>query len=135
MQEISINYWAILVAALIRVVTGALWFSPFAFRESWRKIVGIDEATMNAGLPKAIALDVVGSLVMAFVLVHAVVYAGAATLGQGAAVGFFNWLGFIVVVQLSETMHENRPFRYFWISAGYNLIALVLMGALLAVWR
>ena len=135
MQEIAINYWALIVATLIRVVIGALWFSPFAFLESWRKIVGIDEATMNAGLPRAIVGDVISTFVMAFVLVHAVVYAGAATLGQGAAVGFFNWLGFVFVVQLNATMHENRPFKYLAISSGYNLIALVLMGALLAVWR
>ena len=135
MQEIAINYGALVVAALIRIVVAALWFSPFAFMESWRAIVGLDVKTMNAGMPRAIATDVVGSLVMAFVLVHAVVYAGAATIGQGAAVGLFNWLGFIAVIQLSETMHENRPLRYLLITTGYNLIALVLMGALLAVWR
>jgi hypothetical protein len=135
MQDIAINIWALIVAALIRVLIGGLWFSPFAFVERWRRVVGIDTATMNAGMPRAIAFDVVGSLVMAFVLVHAVVYAGAATLGQGAAVGFFNWLGFIAVVQLSETMHEHRPSHFFAVTTGYNLIALVLMGALLAVWR
>jgi hypothetical protein len=134
-QEIAINYWALAVAALIRIALGALWFSPIAFVESWRKSVGIDEATMNAGMPRAIAFDVVGALVMAFVLVHSIVYADAATLLQGAAVGFWNWLGFIAVVLLSATMHEHRPIKYFAINAGYNLIALILMGALLAVWR
>ena len=39
--------------------------------------------------------------VMAFVLLHAVHYAGATTIGTGAAVGFFNWLGFIGVVGCS----------------------------------
>ena len=116
MQDIPINMWALIVAALIRIVVAALWFSPFAFMESWSGIVGIDVKTMNAGMPRAVATDVVGSLVMTFVLVHAVVYAGAATIGQGAAVGFFNWLGFIAVIQLSETMHENRPFKYLWIT-------------------
>jgi|SRR5579863_9652201 uncharacterized protein DUF1761 len=135
MQDITFNVWALIVAALIRIVIGALWFSPPAFQSQWLKIVGMDEATMRGGLPRAIAVDVVGSLVMAFVLVHAVVYAGAATIWQGAAVGFFNWLGFIAVVQISETMHEHRPLQFFWIATAYNLIALVLMGALLAVWR
>jgi Protein of unknown function (DUF1761) len=134
-QDISINIWALIGAALIRVVIGAAWFSPIAFLPRWLALVGLDETTMRAGLPRAVAVDVVGSLVMAFVLVHAVVYAGASTIAQGAAVGFFNWLGFIAVVELSATMHEHRSFAYFAISAGYNLIALLLMGALLAVWR
>ncbi len=135
MQEVPINVWALIIAALIRIVIGALWFSPIAFLQRWLAIVGLDETIMKAGMPRAIAFDVVGSLVMAFVLVHAVVYAGAATIGQGAAVGFFNWLGFIAVVQLSETLHEHRPLLFFAINAGYNFIALILMGALLAVWR
>jgi Protein of unknown function (DUF1761) len=135
MQDISINIWPIIAAAAIRVVLGAAWFSPMAFLPRWRAIVGMDEATMRAGLPRAVAFDVVGAIVMAFVLVHSVVYAGAASIGQGAAVGFFNWLGFIAVTQLSATMHERRPFAYFAINSGYNLIALLAMGALLAVWR
>jgi Protein of unknown function (DUF1761) len=135
MQDISINVWALIVTAAIRVVLGAAWFSPVAFLPRWRAIVGMDEATMRAGLPRAIAVDVVGALIMAFVLVHAVVYAGATTIGQGAVAGFFNWLGFIAVVQISATMHEHRPFAYFAINSGYNLVALLAMGALLAVWR
>jgi len=135
MQDVPINVWALIVAALIRIVIGGLWFSPIAFFHRWLAITGLDEATVNAGMPRAIVFDVIGSLIMAFVLVHAVVYAGAATIGQGAAVGFFNWLGFIATVQLSETLHEHRPLRFFAINAGYNFIALILMGALLAVWR
>ena len=135
MHEVPINYWALVVAALIRIALGAAWYSPIGFIERWRTAVGIDEATMKAGMLRAVAFDVVGALVMAFVLVHAVVYAEAATLGQGAAVGFFNWLGFVAVVLFSATMHEHRPIRYFMINAGYNLIALILMGAVLAVWR
>ncbi len=135
MQDIAINYWALLVAALLRIVVGGLWYSPFAFAPAWRDLVGLDEARMKAGLPKAIVIDVIGSLVMAFVLVHAVVYAGAAGVGQGAAVVFFNWLGFIAVILLGVTIYEQRPLKLFFINAGFNLIALVLMGALLAVWR
>ena len=135
MQEVPVNVWALIVAALIRIVSRAVWFSPSAFLQHWLAITGLGETAMKAGMPRAIAFDVIGSLVMAFVLAHAVAYAGAATLGQGAAVGFFNWLGFIATVQLSGTLHEHRPLRFFAINTGYNFIALILMGALLAVWR
>jgi hypothetical protein len=135
MQDIAINYWALAIAAALRIVVGALWYSPFAFAPAWRDLVGIDETQMKAGLPRAIVVDVIGSLVMAFVLVHAVVYAGATGLSQGAAVGFFNWLGFVAVILLGVTIYEQRPLKLFFINAGFNLIALALMGALLAVWR
>ena len=135
MQEIPVNILALIFAAAIRFVVGALWYSPVAFAPAWRHLVGIDEAQMKAGLPRAIAVDLVGSFIMAFVLVHAVVYAGATSVWTGAAVGFFNWLGFVAVILLAQNVYEQRPLKLFAINAGFNLIALLLMGALLAVWR
>jgi len=134
MQDVPLS-WAMLVAAIIRIIVGGLWFSPFAFAEPWRRIVGLIPEQMKAGMPKAIAADVVGSLLMAWVLAHAVVYAGAASLGQGAAVGFFNWLGFVAVIQFTSVLYEQRPLKLFGVQSGFNLASLLLMGALLAVWR
>jgi hypothetical protein len=71
----------------------------------------------------------------AFSLAHAVVYAGATGLSQGAAVGFFSWLGFVAVILLGVTIYEQRHLKLFFINAGFNPIGLALMGAFLAVWR
>ena len=134
MQEVPFS-WAMLVAAVIRMMVGALWFSPIAFAPAWQKIVGVTQDQMRTGFPKAIAADAVGSLIMAWALAHAVAYAGAATLAAGAAVGFFNWLGFIAVVLFTAVIYEQRAVKLFWLTGGFNLVALILMGALLAVWR
>ena len=134
MQDVPLS-WAMLVAALIRMVVGGLWFSPLAFVAPWQKIIGLTPEQMKTGMPRAIAADAVGSLIMAFVLAHAVAYAQAATLGQGLAVGFFNWLGFVAVVQFTGVLYEQRPMKLFLLQSGFNLVALVLMGALLALWR
>ena len=82
---------------------------------------------------KALIPDVIGSFVMAFVLVHAVHYAGAHGIGQGAAVGFFNWLGFVAVATLGMVTFEKRPLKLYLINNGYLVIALLIMGAILAV--
>lgn len=71
---------------------------------------------------------------MAFVLVHAVHYAGAVTLGTGAAVGFFNWLGFMGATTLAATFYEKKPLQLWAINNGYLLLILLTMGAILAVW-
>jgi len=135
MKEIPINFWAVLVAAVAKMVVGAIWYSPPLFAGPWRALIGISEADMKAVLGKAMAVDFVGSLIMAFVLVHAVVYAGATTAVLGAAVGFLNWLGFVATVTIAQVTYERRPFRLFLINNGALLIALVIMGAILAVWR
>jgi hypothetical protein len=135
MREFPINYLALLVAVVARMVLGALWYSPLLFVGPWMETVGRTEAEVRAGLPKALVSDALGSFIMAFVLVHAVHYAGAHTAILGAAVGFFNWLGFVAVVTINSVVHEGRPFRHFLINNGYQLISLLLMGAIVAVWR
>src|SRR5437667_9380493 len=110
MHEIAINWLALVVAVLVRMALGAAWFSPPLFLKPWLAVSGVSEAEMKAGMPKALAVDLLGAVIMAFVLVHAVKYAGAQGIAQGAAVGFLNWLGFVAVTTLSATLHEHRPF-------------------------
>jgi Protein of unknown function (DUF1761) len=79
-------------------------------------------------------VDLVASLVMAWVLVHAVHYAGAASAFQGAAVGFFNWVGFVGATTLAMGFYEQRPYRLWLINNGYQLLTLLVMGVIVAVW-
>ena len=134
MREIPINFFAILSAAAAKVLIGTLWYSPGLFLKSWLELAGVTEDEMKARFGKAVAVDVIGSFLMAFVLVHAVRYAGATTASQGIAVGFFNWLGFVAVVTIGIVTYERRPFKLFLINNGYLLISLLVMGAILAVW-
>ena len=134
MLEIPINWWAVVVAAVVKFVLGALWYSPPLFLRPWQHLAGVDDAAMRMRMPLALPTDALGSLIMAVVLVHAVRYAGVRGWGQGAALGFFAWLGFIAVTQVPATIYEGRSWRFFAINAGYLLVALLLMGAILAAW-
>ena len=55
---------------------------------------------------------------MAFVLVDAIRYAGATGPAQGAAVGFFNWLGFVFIVVLEEYAATKSAFKLVAIKGG-----------------
>jgi hypothetical protein len=134
-QEFPIKYVALLVAAIARTVIGAVWYSPALFGAPWMALVQCSEAEMKRRMPRALPLDLVGNFIMAFVLVHAVHYAGAATLGQGAAVGFFNWIGFVAVATFFSVTFEGRPFKLFAINNGFQLLSLLVMGGIVAVWR
>ena len=94
MQEISPNWIALVVAVVVKQVIGAGWFSPLAFGPQWCALTGVKESEMRARLPKVLPIEFVASLVMAFVLVHAIRYAGADGWGLGAVVGFLDWLGY-----------------------------------------
>jgi hypothetical protein len=134
MQPVPIHIGPFLVAVLVKVVVGAVWYSPALFLKQWQRLAGVTDEQMKGGMAKGMITWIVGALIMTFVLAHAVYYAGAKSFATGAAVGFFNWLGFVLVVQLDDWAAAKRPTQLLAINSGSNLVALVIMGAILGGW-
>jgi hypothetical protein len=135
MNAITINYWAVLVAAIVRMAVGFFWYSPPMLLKPWQALTGVTPESMRAGLGKAMAIDIIGSLIMAFALANIIAASGIGDWLNGALAGFWVWLGFMATLHVSLWGYENRSLKLIAINLGNNLIALVLMGALLAVWR
>jgi hypothetical protein len=131
----AVNYLAVLVAAIVNMALGAIWYSPYVLGTQWMALAGVTQAQMKARMAPALAVDVAGSLVMAFILAYAVRYAGASTFVAGAVVGFWIWFGFIATTTLSQVIYENRPMQLFFINNGFRLLSLAIMGAIVAAWR
>lgn len=134
MQHFPINYLALAVAAIARFLFGWMWYSPLLFGKTWITLTNCNAQEMKRRMPMLAVADLIANFVMAFVLVHAVHYAGAVNAAQGAMVGFFNWLGFIASVMLMLTLYEKRPVKLWWINGGFQLISLLIMGAIVAAW-
>jgi hypothetical protein len=135
MPAIPINWLAVIVAAIIRMAVGFVWYSKPLMLTPWQQLTGVTPETMRAGLTKAMVVDVIASLVMAFALANIIGASGITDWLNGALAGFWVWLGFIATVLVSLWGYENRSLKLIAINLGNNLIALVLMGALLAVWK
>ncbi len=142
MFEIAINWWAIIVTTIISVVIGSLWYGPI-FGKAWMNAVGISmpevmTPEMKKMMYRSYALVIIGSLVMNYVLLYSIVFASAYMNASGAyagiMAGFWNWLGFIAPVTLGSVLWENRPWKYWFITAGYYLVMLLINGAILAGW-
>ena len=121
MPEIVPNPWALAGCVVIRMAVGALWYSPVLFLKPWLRLSGVSDGQMKKGFAKAIVTDLVLSLFMAFVLLHAIRYAlpTSHSVVLAMSVGFLNWLGFIVPVQAGAMTYEKKPFGYF-INSGYQ---------------
>ena len=139
MPQITINYLAVLVVAIISMVIGGLWFSPMLFGKQWMALSGMTDAHMaeakNKGLTKAYLLQFVASLIMSYVLAHVIGYAGATTVSAGLQGGFWVWLGFIAPVTLGSVLWEGKSWKLWVLSNGHYLIVLLIAGAVLSVWR
>jgi hypothetical protein len=135
MQQIPVNVIALVVVAVAKSFIGFLWYSPVLFGKLFVRLAGCDEKKLMKDFPRAILIDIIANFIMAFVLVHAVVYAGANAFSTGLVVGIFNWIGFVAVGMLFSVNFEQRPFRLFLLNNGFQLITIALMGAVLAVWK
>lgn len=134
MQHLNLNLWVVLAAAFVKFLLGGLWYSELLFAKSWKKLLGLKANGAKKGMGQAMATEFVGNLLMAFILAHAIRYAGAQGVVEGMAVGLLNWLGFIAVVQIHSVIFEKKPFKLFLINTGFQLVSLLIMGAILVLW-
>jgi hypothetical protein len=140
-MQIHVNYLAVLVAAVASFALGGLWYGPL-FGKAWAKAQGMGEMKPSgAEIGRAFALNILGLLLMSWVLAHHVVVwmptkpPGAPDVQLGLAAGFFNWLGFVVPMLLNSVAFEKKSWKVFGINAGYQVISLLVMGVILAVWH
>ncbi|KRT76156.1 MAG: hypothetical protein XU14_C0062G0007 [Armatimonadetes bacterium CSP1-3] len=135
MPEVSINYLAVVVAAVASMIIGAIWYSPRVFGRMWMRLTGktMDQmAGQSAG--RGYLVTFIGSLVMAWVLAMFVDFTNATSIGAGAFTGFWVWLGFVATVGLAGVTFGGQPWGLYVLNMGNYLVTLAVMGAILAVW-
>jgi hypothetical protein len=138
MPDVVVNYLAVLVAAVVSIVIGTLWFSPNLFGKAWMKETGKSESDMQAGkkmMGKMYTIATVAALVTAYVLTHFIQYAGASTWQGGAQAGFWVWLGFFATTSTGDVTWNGRSWKYWAVINGHSLLGLLVMGAILASWK
>jgi hypothetical protein len=128
------NLWAVLVAALIQWVLGALWYS-LLFAKPWMALTGRTKGERPKGAIVAMVSSFIGGLVLSYILAHVVLWSNAFSYRRGAFIGGICWLGFIAVPLFAQHLYEKRPLKLFAINAGYWLVALMISGVVLAVWH
>ena len=137
MPHYGINWLAILVAAIIPMVLGYLWYSPMLFAKQWLALMGKTQEEMMKGFnpAKSYGITFVMCLIMAYVMGYFVYYTSSMTFFQGAKIGGMLWLGMVVTTGFQTVTFQGIKQGLYNINAGYNLVCMLLMGGLLAVWR
>ena len=130
----NVNFVAVFFCGVASMIIGSLWYSKALFGNAWMQLSGISEKDIEAGkkeMPKTYGLMFVASLVMACVLAIFANYAGVADMRSGAVLGFWAWLGFVATVTFTGVLFERKPMNLYFIQAGYQLVTLVVMGAII----
>jgi hypothetical protein len=140
MSVFDLNFLAITAVAVLNMVLGFLWYSPKVAGKRWLKLISQSETDIEQSKSKAwrgrtYFFIFLGSFVTSFVLANVVFYHAATSVYEGVLSGFWVWLGFVAMTGISSVFFEKKPQELFFINTGFQLLSLVVDGAILAVWR
>jgi hypothetical protein len=134
MAFVGINYLAVLVAAVAAWVLGAAWYMGLS--QPWLAAQGKTKADMKPPASKAAAvgpfvLVFVAELIMAWMLAGILGHLGTLNVKDGVISGAACWFGFVLTTIATNYAFQSRKVMLTVIDAGYWLLVLVVMGAII----
>lgn len=160
----EINYLAILVAAVVPMVLGFLWYNPILFGNTWMREAGMTEEKMKSGNMAVIfgvsfLLSILLSFFMQFLTIHQTGALGMIggdptlegilpsyqafmddygtnfrTFKHGALHGFLAGIFMVLPIIAINGLFERKSWKLIFINVGYWTVALTIMGAIICGW-
>ncbi len=135
----AINWLAVGVACLATFFLGAIWYMAL-FGKLWQRLHGFTPEKvkeMQAAKPPHIFFGgMIGSyLILSIAVAVMVTSFGIASTKSGATLGFFLWLGPAVAIGITSWLASDKKFGIYIIDLAYQLVFLVMTGAILGGWR
>jgi hypothetical protein len=130
MHLASVNWIAILVAAVAGWLFGALWYGLLS--KPWMAAVGRTEAEIKASSPVLpMAIGFVATVIMAFVLQGVIHHVGNVSIRAGIISGVLCWFGFVFTSMATNHAFGGKSPMLTVIDGGHYLGVLIIMGAIL----
>lgn len=120
----ELNLVAFLVAGIVPMVVGFLWYGPL-FGKDWMQLVGMTEEKAKAGSSKALTISIILSFVLSYVMNCFLTSLNAVTIGDGCMIAFMCWLGFALTMTGMNVAYEGRPNKLLFLYAGYSLVTFL----------
>lgn len=136
MQLISINYWAVVVAALAYMALGALWYSSALFGAAWMKGIGKTKEQVTADFsPVNLVLAFIGSFLVAYGVARITVWSGRFGLVDVVITSLVIGICFVLPAFGINDIFEKRPRALTALNILYHLVGLIIIGVVIGVWR
>jgi hypothetical protein len=130
-----INHLAVLVSAIAFFILGALWYGFSPLGNIWMTQVGKTASGANV-----MASQYVITFLLDWLLAYVIGIALADSTNpkparHGIEFGVFMGLGIYGTMTLMNYVFEGRTFTLWLINAGYVVIGMAIMGAIIGAWR
>ncbi|MFD2941349.1 DUF1761 domain-containing protein [Flavobacterium notoginsengisoli] len=156
----KINFFALLISAIVTLVVGFIWYSPKVFGTIWMKENNLTQEELRKGsMLKIFGLTYIFSLMITMTLMSLTIHQSGAigmvggpplidsakpsfaafmadygmayrTFKHGALHGFMSGFFFAFPLIGINGLFERKSWKYIFIHTGYWLITLTLMGGI-----
>ena len=133
----SVNWWAIIVAAIVNMVLGGLWYSPLLMAKPWMALMSLkpeDMKSQGAKATRGYIISAVVSLIIAGSLAILTHRFHVNTVEGGFKLGLVVGIGLVAAPGAANYAFDTRSYRLYFINAGYSLIGTVIMSMIVAGW-
>jgi hypothetical protein len=136
MGTATINWWAVITAAVAYMALGALWYSPALFAAAWMKGIGKTKEQLAAGFtPLVFVWALFFSFMAAYGIGRIFVLIGLSSVWDGIVLGLLAGTCFVLPTMGVNDIFEQRPCRLCFINVLYHIAGFVLIGVIIGAWR
>jgi len=130
----QVNFLAVLVATFASFGLGGWWYSlSTGFGRAWLAAIG--KAPSELGSPTVpMTLTFISTFFTGIVMAILINVMNDDTFYEGARLGFVLGLGIVAPSMFSDHVFCSRPLTLFFIQAGYRVVLLTIMGAIIGAW-
>lgn len=130
----TVPYIPLIASAVVSFVLGMLWYSPFLFGRMWAQAHGFSEQKLKEMHTSVATPHILGFLtyfVTAYVIWYLFSLMNIDSIHTALFVGFLFWLGFPAAQGFMSTQYSGKPFNVFLIDAGYHLVYILAISAVI----
>ena len=131
---IYVNWIGVIVAGVVGMVVGALWYGPL-FGKLWARLVGMTQEKMEEakqkGMAKSYVIAFIGQLVTAYVLAYLIALTGSYSINVLVPLVFWIWLGLIMPIMIGGSLWEGKPWKLVLLNGAYYIVVLMAMSFVL----
>ncbi|MDD3731085.1 MAG: DUF1761 domain-containing protein [candidate division Zixibacteria bacterium] len=136
METMTINYWAVFIAAVVYMVLGGIWYSSILFGNAWMK--GIKK-TKEQVIADASAVNyiiaIIGSFIACYGIARLMLMTARTTIADGITISILVGVCFVLTSMGINDTFEKRPAGLTVINILYHLVGFVMAGIIIGAWR
>jgi hypothetical protein len=128
----DIHIVGVVVATVVYMIVGALWYSPILFAKKWMELSGMSgdmSPEQKASARNAMMLGVIPGLITALVIERIFYHLPMVTVPLTLSLVFLIWLGFTAAPYSADYIYGmgKKSWTLFAINQGFTLVAFMLM--------